>query len=131
MVDSKNKEVVMKGRFIKTATIVFLGLFVFSGCVDFNTFYLAKKSYSKAEKAQKKIGREVADGAALSDYQTAIKWASKVLTFHPKSGWVDDALFLIGRSYYNMGEHFKAQGKFEELLAGFPDSKFAPEAKGY
>ena len=121
----------MKGRFIKTATLVFLGLFVFSGCVYFNTFYLAKKSYSKAEKAQKKIGREVADGAALSDYQTAIKWASKVLTFHPKSGWVDDALFLIGKSYYRMGEHFKAQGKFEELLNGFPNSKLGPEAKVY
>ncbi|MGH8005109.1 MAG: tetratricopeptide repeat protein [Limisphaerales bacterium] len=108
-----------------------LGLFVFSGCVYFNTFYLAKKSYSKAEKIQKKSGRETADGTAAADYQTAIKWASKVLTFHPKSGWVDDALFLIGRSYYNMGEHFKAQGKFEELLAGFPDSKYAPEAKVY
>lgn len=111
--------------------LAFLGLFVFSGCIYFNTFYLAKKSYSKAEKAQKKSGREVADGTATADYQTAIKWASKVLTFHPKSGWVDDALFLIGRSYYNMGEHFKAQGKFEELLAGFPKSKFAPEAKVY
>ncbi len=115
----------------KFGIVVFLGLFVFSGCVYFNTFYLAKKSYSKAEKTQKKTGRETADGASIADYQAAIKWASKVLTFHPKSGWVDDALFLIGRSYYNMGEHFKAQGKFEELLAGFPDSKFAPEAKVY
>ncbi len=121
----------MKGLAGKVAFFAFLGLFVFSGCVYFNTFYLAKKSYSKAEKAQKKSGRETADGTAAADYQTAIKWASKVLTFHPKSGWVDDALFLIGRSYYNMGEHFKAQGKFEELLAGFPDSKFAPEAKIY
>ncbi len=121
----------MKGLFGKLFVFVFLGLFVFSGCVYFNTFYLAKKSFSKADKAQKKSGREVADGAATGDYQTAIKWASKVLTFHPKSGWVDDALFLIGRSYYNMGEHFKAQGKFEELLAGFPDSKYAPEAKVY
>ncbi|MCI0405392.1 MAG: tetratricopeptide repeat protein [candidate division Zixibacteria bacterium] len=121
----------MDGLRGKTVFFAFLGLFVFSGCVYFNTFYLAKKSYSKAEKAQKKSGRETADGAATADYQAAIKWASKVLTFHPKSGWADDALFLIGRSYYNMGEHFKAQGKFEELLAGFPDSKFAPEAKVY
>ncbi|MCI0330177.1 MAG: tetratricopeptide repeat protein [candidate division Zixibacteria bacterium] len=108
-----------------------VGLFVFSGCVYFNTFYLAQKSYSKAEKAQKKSGREAADGTAASEYQTAIKWASKVLTFHPKSSWADDALFLIGRSYYNMGEHFKAQGKFEELLNGFPNSKLAPESKLY
>ncbi len=121
----------MKGLSGKIGVFAFLGLFVFPGCVYFNTFYLAQKSYTKAEKAQKKTGRETADGTAAADYQTAIKWASKVLTFHPKSGWVDDALFLIGRSYYNMGEHFKAQGKFEELLAGFPGSKFAPEAKIY
>ncbi|HLG94131.1 MAG TPA: tetratricopeptide repeat protein, partial [candidate division Zixibacteria bacterium] len=131
MVASKKERETKKGLFRRFATFAFLGLFVFSGCVYFNTFYLAKKSYSKAEKTQKKSGRETADGAAAADYQTAIKWASKVLTFHPKSGWVDDALFLIGRSYYNMGEHFKAQGKFEELLAGFPNSKFVPEAKVY
>lgn len=131
MFDGEEVKQLMKGLFRKLGVFAFLGLFVFSGCVYFNTFYMAKKSYTKGEKAQKKSGREVADGAAASDYQTAIKWASKVLTFHPKSGWVDDALFLIGRSYYNMGEHFKAQGKFEELLAGFPDSKFAPQAKVY
>jgi TolA-binding protein len=131
MVDRLKKKSIHKGLLAKLGVFLFLGLFVFSGCVYFNTFYLAKKSYSKAEKAQKKSGRETADGAASADYQAAIKWASKVLTFHPKSGWVDDALFLIGRSYYNMGEHFKAQGKFEELLTGFPDSKFAPEAKVY
>ncbi|HXF49498.1 MAG TPA: tetratricopeptide repeat protein [Verrucomicrobiae bacterium] len=131
MVDRLKKKSIHKGLLAKLGVFLFLGLFVFSGCVYFNTFYLAKKSYSKAEKAQKKSGRETADGATSADYQAAIKWASKVLTFHPKSGWVDDALFLIGRSYYNMGEHFKAQGKFEELLAGFPNSKFTPEAKVY
>ena len=131
MVDCIKAPSIKKGLSRKLAVFASLGLFVFSSCVYFNTFYLAKKSYSKAEKSQKKSGRETADGAATADYQTAIKWASKVLTFHPKSGWVDDALFLIGRSYYNMGDHFKAQGKFEELLAGFPDSKFAPEAKVY
>lgn len=110
---------------------VFLGSFAFSGCVYYNTFYLAQQSYSKAEKAQKQSGREVAEGTAVTDYQTAIKWASRVLTFHPKSKWVGDALFLIGRAYYNMGEQFKAQGKFEELLRGFPNSKFAPQTRVY
>jgi len=121
----------MKGRLGRLGIMAFLGLFVFSGCIYYNTFYLARKSYSKAEKAQKKSGREVADGASSSDYQNAIKWASRVLTFHPKSGWVDDALMLIGRSHYNMGEYRKARGKFEELLTGFPDSKFTPQSRLY
>ncbi len=130
MVDLKRK-MNMKGLVKFPAAAAFLGLFVFCGCVYFNTYYLAKKSYSKAEQSQKKSGRETADGAAFAEYQNAIKWASRVLTFHPKSGWVDDALFLIGRSYYNMGEHLKAQVKFEELLNGFPDSKLVPEGRIY
>ncbi|MCK4404095.1 MAG: TonB family protein, partial [candidate division Zixibacteria bacterium] len=64
-------------------------------------------------------------------YENAIKKASKVLTFHPKSKWADDALFLIGRAYFNMEEYVKAKRKFEELVASFPKSKLVNDSRYY
>ncbi len=105
-------------------------LFCFS-CVYYNTFYHAEEKYKEAEKSQKKAKREVATGKEVKDYQDAIKKASKVLTFNPKSKWVDDALFLIGKSYYNLGDYPKAERKFQELVTGFPKSNLVEESFYY
>lgn len=64
-------------------------------------------------------------------YEDAIKKASKVLTFHPESKWIDDALWLIGKSYYNMGEYLQADRKFKELVTNHPKSKFADDSFYY
>lgn len=61
-------------------------------------------------------------------YEKAINKASKVLTFHPKSKYVDDALYIIGKSYYSLEEYQKADRKFKELVVNFPKSKFIPKA---
>lgn len=105
-------------------------LFSFS-CVYYNTFYHAEEKYKKAEKSQQKAKREVATGTEVGDYQDAIKKASKVLTFNPKSNWVDDALFLIGKSYYNLGDYPKAERKFQELVTSFSKSNLVEESYYY
>jgi TonB family protein len=105
-------------------------LFSFS-CVYYNTFYHAEEKYKKAEKSQQKAKREVATGTEVKDYQDAIKKASKVLTFNPKSKWVDDALFLIGKSYFNLGDYPKAERKFQELVTNFPKSNLVEESYYY
>jgi TonB family protein len=64
-------------------------------------------------------------------YEKAIQKASKVLTFHTKSKYVDDALYIIGKSYYSMEEYQKADRKFKELVTNFPKSKFIPKAYFY
>ncbi|HVP35436.1 MAG TPA: TonB family protein [Terriglobales bacterium] len=109
---------------------ILLLLFSFS-CVYYNTFYHAEEKYKKAEKSQQKAKREVATGTEIGDYQDAIKKASKVLTFNPKSKWVDDALFLIGKSYYNLGDYPKAERKFQELVTSFPKSSLVEESYYY
>jgi TonB family protein len=106
-------------------------LLVFFSCTYYNTFYNAKKSFKEGEKAQKGLAPGVRSSGANQKYEEAIKKASKVLTFHPKSKWVDDALFLIGKAYYNMGEYAKAERKFNELLASFPKSKFGEDCQYY
>ena len=114
----------------KFQIVLILSLF-FLGCTYYNTFYNAKKNFKEGENTQKKSAPGAKSSAADKKYEEAIKKASKVLTFHPKSRWADDALFLIGRAYYNMGEYAKAERKFEELLASFPKSKLVDDCHYY
>ncbi|MCP4631576.1 MAG: tetratricopeptide repeat protein [candidate division Zixibacteria bacterium] len=113
--------------FIKLCAIVVISLFI-SGCVYYNTFYHANKKYREANKTQQKSLDGKANDANKRVYEEAIKKASKVLTFHPESKYVDDALYLIGKSYFNMEEWHKAERKFKELIVNFPESEFAVES---
>ncbi|MFQ6002310.1 MAG: TonB family protein, partial [Candidatus Zixiibacteriota bacterium] len=87
--------------------------------------------FKEGEKEQKNLAPGAKSTKAEKKYEEAIKKASKVLTFHPKSKWADDALFLIGRAYYNMGKYAKAERKFKELLASFPKSKLVEKCHYY
>jgi TolA-binding protein len=64
-------------------------------------------------------------------YEDAIKKASKVLKFHPESRYVDDALWLIGKAYFNMGDYLLADRKFQELVINHPESKYADDSYFY
>jgi TonB family protein len=111
--------------------ILFLLMFLMSGCTYYNTFYNAKKAFKDGERAQERVPENRRHSAGKNHYEAAIKKASKVLTFHPKSKWADDALFMIGRAYFNMGEYVKARRKFEELQTSFPKSKLVNDSHYY
>jgi TonB family protein len=106
-------------------------ILLFSGCTYYNTFYNARKSFREGEKAQEKAAADRRASMGQTQYEAAIKKASKVLTFHPKSKWADDALFMIGRAYFNMEDYVKAGRKFEELVTSFPKSNLVDESRYY
>jgi TolA-binding protein len=115
----------------RTITILVLCALAFLDCAYFNTFYNAKKQFAEAEKAYLANPPELQiSGSQRELYEQAIKKASKILAFYPNSKYVDDALFLMGKSYFRMEEFGKSRRKFEELLANYPKSKFRFEA-GY
>lgn len=116
---------------VSKSSIVLIILFFLSGCAYYNTFYNARKSFKEGEKVQKSANPMSRQTAGKAQYEEAIKRASKVLTFYPKSRWADDALFLIGKAYFNLGEYVKAKRKFEELEASFPQSKLVDESRFY
>ncbi len=64
-------------------------------------------------------------------YEDAIKKASKVLKFHPESKYVDDALWLIGKSYFNIGDYILSDRKFQELAINHPESKYTDDSYYY
>ncbi|PAU93325.1 hypothetical protein CK503_12965 [Aliifodinibius salipaludis] len=54
--------------------------------------------------------------AGYNDFENAINKGAQVLREFPDSKWIDDAIFLIGKSYYYRQEFYPALQKFEELM---------------
>lgn len=94
----------------------------------YNTFYNARRSYRSGVKSQERrdetvdrteyIGVFVQSGPAGGgrDFEDAVLKSADVLRDHPDSKWVDDALLLIGKSYFYDGNYVGAQQKFREAI---------------
>jgi len=92
----------------------------------YNTFYNAKQyykdGYNDVVKQRSKINPErpiilfeQPVKISESNFDQAISKSADVLRNHPKSKWVDNALFLIGRSYFYELKFYSADQKFKEL----------------
>ena len=124
-------------------------LLLFTSCVYYNTFYNAKQKFDEAEINQNRATRpnqqqktEFINRAApptepiisMNDktlYKSAIDKANRVVLYHPKSKYVDDALWLMGKARYNMTEYVAGDKKLRELIVKYPDSKFVDDAYFY
>ncbi len=94
----------------------------------YNTFYNAERSYREAVEAldrttepidrQRYVSVFPTPGRAINDqkFQAAIDKSADVLRDHPDSKWVDDALLLIGKSYYYQQNFPGAEQKFREVI---------------
>ncbi len=92
-----------------------------SGCAYFNTFYNANQLFKEAERLRSGPGG--AD-AASAQYGKAIEKCHDLIRYHPNSGYVDDALFMIGMSHLHRGEYVQAQDSFRDLLERHPETGF-------
>ncbi len=93
----------------------------------YNTFYNAKISYERGLRLVEnqthvfnperpiRIHRTPVR-AGQSDFEKAIEKSADILLNHDDTKWVDDALELIGKSYFYMGQFFSAEQKFNEIL---------------
>ncbi len=130
-------------RHLSTRLIILL-LLLTSGCAYYNTFFNAKKYFKEAEEERNKRleklrkreqtssqqrGLDKPSASELKKYDNSIEKASKVLEIYPSSKYVDDALFLLGKCFYQKADYSKAKRKFLELIANFPNSKFVPESQ--
>lgn len=71
----------------------------------------------------------VVPGSANQQLVKVIEKASKILQFHDETAFVDDALLMLGKSFYYQRNYQKAQRKFLELLANDPESDLRIEAE--
>ncbi|RME25097.1 MAG: hypothetical protein D6800_07955, partial [Candidatus Zixiibacteriota bacterium] len=118
----------MAVRLIVLAVLALAGT---GGCgVYFNTFFNAKKAFNAAEKARKsQHGRNTRAGTG--QYNRAIEKALKVIEQHPHSKYYDDALYLLGVSYYYTGQYGQSERRLRELVIDYPNSKFVRKAQLY
>lgn len=104
-----------------------------AGCAYFNTFYAAKQNFARAQRLERESKTDRLPPDAIKYYDKAIEKAAKVIVEYG-GGWragIDDALFLMGASYYGKREYETAIGKFNELALNYPKSKHASEALFY
>lgn len=99
------------------------------GCAYFNTFYLAKRYYGDAQKAQERATTGAPAPDAVGKYDATIRQCNKLLTDHPKSKWADDAMYLMGASYYGKGDYPEALRRLREFREKHAGSPFVPDAR--
>ena len=120
----------MPKRALPLFVIAFLMLsFSSCTCIYFNTFHNIRQNFGAAEKSRKAADRDKAQGTETKQYNDAIAKASRVLERHPTSGYVDDALYIIGASYYYLGDYSKASRKLKELFGNYPNSDYVPQSR--
>lgn len=128
-----------------------LAILVLSGCtaalkdrwVDFNayfnTYYNAKESFKRGSTL---VDNQVVTfntarpirihltpmRAGQADFEKTIEKSANVLREHGESKWADDALELIGKSYFFLGQYFSAEQKFNEVLLASPNDDIRQRA---
>jgi len=63
------------------------------------------------------------------DYARAVDTFETVLAGYPDARFMDVILFNYGRCLYRMGRKAEARQRFDQLIADYPESPLAPDAK--
>ncbi len=102
----------------------------------FNRFYNIKTQFEKAEKSILSQNKDLfttkeikITGLARKQLAKIIKGASKILQFNYDTKYVDDALLILGKSFFYEKNYQKALRKFRELIATRPESDLVLETR--
>jgi TolA-binding protein len=89
---------------------LFLFLLLLPGCIYYNTLYNAQKYCDE------------------KNYSRSLEKCKKILERYPKSKYVDDAIFLMGKNYYHLNKPDEARQNFKKIVDYFPESPFRYES---
>ena len=129
-------------NFLKN-TLLFLLILFITGCAIwsdfttyFNLYYNTKDIFSQAEESINSQKQDLFSteemtipGSAVQLLNKVIEKASQILQFHSESAYVDDALLMLGKSFYYQKNYLKALREFQELIATRPNSNLILETK--
>ncbi len=115
----------MSRRFLHFLLPSFFSLSLALGCAYYNTFFNAQRDYTEAMNQKENSPSKTAPPHLLDK---CIERCGKVIKFYSNSKWLDDAILLMGKCYYEKSEYEKALTKFEELTTHFPRSSLVQEA---
>lgn len=127
----------------KILIVILFTIFFLPGCrvwnnftTYFNLYYNITDLFSQAEKI---ISEQKKDLFAINDpyippqanplLNKVVEKCSRLLQFHTNSSYVDDALLIIGKSFYYQQNYVKAYRKFQELILTQVNSDLLFEAE--
>ncbi len=103
---------------------------LFVSCAYFNTFFNAQERYKEAFKAQQNSKSKTVAGNVKKNFDSVIMKCWKLIdVYGDSSEYADDALLLIGKSYYNIQDFPKAQRVLEQFILKYSQSVLLADAK--
>lgn len=105
----------------------------------YNRFYNAQEAFREGlknmERSNDIVNRDEymrlfigAEGPSGGNFEKVIKKSADLLRTYPRSKWADDAILLIGKSYFYQGEYLGAEQKFNEVIQT-PNTPLRDEAR--
>lgn len=120
----------MAGFKLRVIGAFVLAALVSQGCVYFNLYYNTIRTFEEAERLPRDRDGKVTS-QANGKYEVVIEKCEMLITKHPDSKYIDDAVLLMGKCYFRLEQHSEAITKFRELEANFPDSNLNEEGQFY
>jgi len=127
---------------LKKLFILLLPVLFFCGCglwddftTYFNIYYDTSDIFSQAEKLIKDQNIDIFSnedvplpGSAGQLLTKVIEKSSKILQFHSQSIYTENALMMLGKSFYYEKDYLKSLREFQELIKSKPKSSLILEA---
>ncbi|MCK4251445.1 tetratricopeptide repeat protein [candidate division WOR-3 bacterium] len=112
---------------LRLKIVGFICIMLAASCAYFNTFYNAQSYYREGMK------RVTNDTLKVDSeyFDKTIEKATAVIVKYPDSRYIDDALLMMGSSYYYKGDYSRALEKLDFLILNYPESKFYDDALYY
>jgi tetratricopeptide (TPR) repeat protein len=136
-----NYNLTLNHYFQEYTSYMFIGNRVENFGTYFNTFFNATENYDEAyedyetrvlsnysERLDSIYSAPLLTQESKDKFNKAIEKASKVIQYHKSSAFMDQAVLLIGKAYYYLGDYLKAERKFSEFISKLSASPLIDEA---
>ena len=119
------KSLHIRQQLIQKSIPFLLSVVVFLSCAYFNTVYNAKNYYRQGMKLVTHDTLRIDS----ENFDKAIEKATSIIVKYPDTRWIDDALFIMGASYYYKGDYSRGLEKLDFLVYNYPETGFHDEAQ--
>lgn len=136
-----NYEITLDRNFQDFTSFMFIGNRIENFSTYFNTYFNANEKFNEAyddyvtrvlvnysEKQDSIFAKPQLSQEAIDKFTVAIEKASKVIQYHKSSLYMDNAVLLVGKSYFYLGDYLKAERKFSEFISKLKASTLLDEA---
>lgn len=136
-----NYEITLNADFQEYTSYMFIGNRTENFGTYFNTFFNARENFDEAyedyetrvlstysERPDSIYAAPNVSQESKDKFNKSIEKASKVIQYHKSSAFMDQAVLLIGKCYFYLGDFLKAERKFSEFVSKLSKSPLIDEA---